>query len=118
MTRRRLDPTYLLDHLDYVAHLGPLIRGGRCTRHGNLQQPHHLLLDIFVPHQLQIENLSRPFLSHHGLNPPRKVYDPTTVTAPGPNAVHHGRAFPREQLQEKDTKGVHVGFLGEFPTVH
>lgn len=109
MRGRHLIPAYLLDHFDHVAHGGPLIRRSRCTRQSNLKQAHHLILDILISHELQIEYLSRPFLSHHRLDPPRQIHHSA--------AVHGGGTLPGEDLQEDHAERVHVGLVGASPTV-
>ena len=111
-----LHPTYLLDHFHHVAHLGSLIWWRGSARHCNLQQSNHLLLDILVPHQLQIKHLRCPFLSHHRLHPPWKIHH-SSVPRPRPTVLHHGRALSCEQLQQKHPKRIHIRLLGALSAV-
>lgn len=119
MARRHFDAANLLDHLDHVAHPRPLIRRSSSASHGDLKQCYHLLFNILVPHQLQIKHLSRPFLPHHGLDPPREVHHPTAVpAATGTATLDDGGALPGEDLKEEDAEGKNVGLLGELTAVN
>uniref|UniRef100_A0A804Q8P7 Uncharacterized protein n=1 Tax=Zea mays TaxID=4577 RepID=A0A804Q8P7_MAIZE len=96
------------DDLDPRHHLGhprPPVRPVVGAFHGELQQPHHLLLHALLDRDAGVEHLGRPLLLHHRAHPQRQLH---AAGAPG-DRVH--RRLPRQRLEEQHAEAVRVRLL-------
>ena len=59
------DGVHILQQRQHVVHVRAPLRRRVHALHCDLQHGYHLLLDVGVPHQLQVEHLRRPLLAHH-----------------------------------------------------